>query len=73
MAIVSDIETYTDVAKHEKNALVAKDSKEWLSLIDRLITDKKLRTDLGKCAFDFVTKNCHHGQKNITLWTKCFY
>lgn len=46
-----DIRQYKEIVKHGKNGMLAKNEDEWYSAIVTMITDSKLRRDMGENAF----------------------
>jgi len=46
--IVSGVEPYTDIARHEKNCLIANSKQDWIDSCKRLIKDNSLGRALGR-------------------------
>jgi glycosyltransferase involved in cell wall biosynthesis len=58
--VVSDISTYSNLAVHEKTALVVsknKEHKNWVKFINRLIEESNLRQDLGEALYEKIYEN----------------
>ena len=69
--IVSDSQIYKDIAIHEKNCLIVKNtSTDWTEAITRLIKDKKLRKDLANNAFNDVITNYVSSNSQLSTFEK---
>jgi glycosyltransferase involved in cell wall biosynthesis len=58
--ISSDLPVLQEVLENEKNALLVSPSRsdEWISALDRLLSDKELARSLGTCAHeDYKSKH----------------
>lgn len=58
-------QTFSEVIEDGKNGFLAEGKEEWISKLERLITDEKLRKEMGekareKALADYTTKNSHN-------------
>lgn len=69
--IVSDVYTYRDVAKHEVNSLLVRNStQDWTDALVRLIENPSLREQLKNNAFEMVRKQYsvrHHVEDYLKI------
>lgn len=67
--VASEVEAYTSI-KHGENGFLAKNNKDWLKYLRRLIEDAELRKNMGKKARQFAESRTI--EKNIILWEKAY-
>jgi glycosyltransferase involved in cell wall biosynthesis len=69
-SVVSKVDSYTASVAHGENGFLAKNSKDWLKYLRRLIEDEELRRRIGANAKAFAETRTI--EKNIGLWEKAY-
>jgi len=70
--VASDVAPYREIIKHGENGFLAKNTREWIKYLTRLINDKELRIIMGKNLRATVEKryNANDQKKLVDLYRK---
>jgi glycosyltransferase involved in cell wall biosynthesis len=68
--VASKVEAYTNTIIHGENGFLARNAKDWLKYIKRLVEDEKLRSTVSANAKKYAETRTI--EKNIGLWEKAY-
>jgi glycosyltransferase involved in cell wall biosynthesis len=68
--VVSHVEAYSHSIVNGENGFLAKNAKDWLKYLRRLVEDAELRDEMGRKAKEFAESRTI--DKNIGLWEKAY-
>jgi glycosyltransferase involved in cell wall biosynthesis len=68
--VASKVEPYERSIEHGRNGFLARNGKDWLKQLARLIEDADLRTDMGRRAQGFAKRRLI--SREIGLWEKAY-
>ncbi len=69
-SVLSKVEPYSNSVTHGKNGFLARNDKDWMKYLKRLIEDEELRKQIGKKAKEFAQSRTI--EKNIHLWEEAY-
>ena len=56
--VASDVGAFARMIRNEETGFLCRTGEEWRNVLERLITDKKLREAIGEKAYGYVKENC---------------
>jgi glycosyltransferase involved in cell wall biosynthesis len=68
--VASHVESYAHSIVNGENGFIAKNSKDWLKYLRRLVEDAELRDEMGRAAKQLAESRTI--DKNIALWEKAY-
>lgn len=68
--VASNVVVYSNTIKHNENGLLARNDKDWIKCLRRLVSDAGFREKLGKNAREYAERRMI--SKTIGLWEKAY-
>ncbi len=70
--VASNLPPYDEVIENKETGFLVSTPKQWITVIDRLIEDKKLRDRIGKSALKEVWRNFSFTNQSIQIYQEIF-
>ena len=71
-AIVSRLPPFTEAIEHEETGFLVETPEEWMTAIDKLIEDPKLRERVGKSALKQAWRNFSFTNRTVKIYQEVF-